>query len=136
MKFNLHNTIIIGMHRVKMYHLNRQVRFVIMTSVFDTPEKINSIYDLKGSTLGRESSEAQRKNNCVLKDKDLLNDGRKLYLGSKKKEFMKQLSRDAKFLADLNIMDYSLLVSMKMICDYFLIKILHVIFVSMDIMEI
>jgi len=42
-----------GMHRVKMYHLRRKIYFVIMSSVFDTYEKIHSIYDLKGSTKGR-----------------------------------------------------------------------------------
>ena len=44
---------IFGMHRVKMYHLRRKVHFVIMGTVFDTPEEIHTIYDLKGSTVGR-----------------------------------------------------------------------------------
>ena len=47
----------IGMHRVKMYHLRRKVHFVIMTSVFDTPEKIHTVYDLKGSLIGESKSE-------------------------------------------------------------------------------
>ena len=38
-----------GMHRVKMYHLRRKLHFVVMASVFDTPEKIHIMYDLKGS---------------------------------------------------------------------------------------
>jgi hypothetical protein len=33
------------------------------------------------------------------------------HLGPKKEEFMKQVTSDAGFLAELNIMDYSLLVS-------------------------
>ena len=101
---------IVGMHRVKMYHLRRQVRFVIMTSVFDTPEKIHTVYDLKGSLVGRQASEKDRANGGVLKDLDLMNDHQKLHLGSKKTAFMTQLKRDAMFLAQLNIMDYSLLV--------------------------
>ena len=101
---------IVGMHRVKMYHLRRQVRFVIMTSVFDTPEKIHTVYDLKGSLVGRQASTKERENGGVLKDLDLVNDGKKLHLGSKKAAFMGQLKRDAMFLAQLNIMDYSLLV--------------------------
>ena len=101
---------IVGMHRVKMYHLRRQVRFVIMTSVFDTPEKIHKVYDLKGSLVGRQASEKDRANGGVLKDMDLVNDSQKLHLGSKKPAFMAQLKRDAMFLAQLNIMDYSLLV--------------------------
>ena len=42
-----------------MYHLQRKVHFVIMTSVFDTPEKIHTVYDLKGSLIG--TAEARRK---------------------------------------------------------------------------
>ena len=101
---------IVGMHRVKMYHLRRQVRFVIMTSVFDTPEKIHTVSDLKGSLVGRQASEKERTGGGVLKDLDLVNDHKKLHLGSKKPAFMAQLKRDAMFLAQLNIMDYSLLV--------------------------
>ena len=51
-----------------MYHLRRKVRFVIMNSIFDTPEKIHIIYDLKGSLLGREATPKERNNGGVLKD--------------------------------------------------------------------
>ena len=34
---------IVGMHRVKMYHLRRQVRFVIMTSVYHFDVTIVSV---------------------------------------------------------------------------------------------
>jgi 1-phosphatidylinositol-4-phosphate 5-kinase len=72
------------MYRVKMYHLRRKVHFVIMASVFDTPEQIHTIYDLKGSLIGREASPEERANGGVLKDMDLITDGRVLYLGEKK----------------------------------------------------
>jgi hypothetical protein len=101
---------ILGMHRVKMYHLRRKVHFVIMESVFDTPQEIHTIYDLKGSLVGRESTKEARAKGCVLKDMDLINDNRKFHLGSKKEDFMTQIEKDAQFLASLNIMDYSLLV--------------------------
>jgi hypothetical protein len=78
--------------------------------VFDTPEKIHRVYDLKGSLIGRQASTKERENGGVLKDLDLVNDGKRLHLGSKKATFMSQLKRDAMFLAQLNIMDYSLLV--------------------------
>ena len=68
------------------------------------------LYDLKGSLVGRQASEKDRANGGVLKDLDLMNDHQKLHLGSKKTAFMTQLKRDAMFLAQLNIMDYSLLV--------------------------
>ena len=58
----------LGMYRVSMYHLRRKVRFVIMNSIFDTPEKIHTIYDLKGSLLGREATKKERNNGGALKD--------------------------------------------------------------------
>lgn len=99
-----------GMHRVNMYHLRRKVHFVIMASVFDTPAKIHTIYDLKGSLTGRAATAEERENGGVLKDNDLLKDQMKFHLGPKKAAFIAQLKKDADFLAHLNIMDYSLLV--------------------------
>lgn len=101
---------ILGMHRVKMYHLRRKVHFVIMASVFDTPQKIHTIYDLKGSTVGRQSTIKEKSSGGVLKDQDLLDDNRKFKFGNKKEKFMEQIKKDADFLATLNIMDYSLLI--------------------------
>lgn len=101
---------IYGMHRVKMYHLNRKVHFVIMGSVFDTPAQINKIYDLKGSLVGRNATAHERESGGVLKDNDLIQDHVKLQLGSKKESFLQQIEKDATFLSELNIMDYSLLV--------------------------
>jgi hypothetical protein len=102
---------IVDMHRVKMYHINRKVHFVIMASVFDTPEKIHTIYDLKGSLIGRKVKDKEREANpgAVLKDINFLEDQVKIKLGPKKDAFIHQLKQDAEFLADLNIMDYSLL---------------------------
>ncbi len=110
---------IFGMHRVKMYHLNRKIHFVIMASVFDTMAVIHQIFDLKGSLVGRSATENERANGGVLKDNDLVNDGVKLHFGSKKESFIQQISRDAHFLATLNIMDYSLLVSRSNISNKF-----------------
>lgn len=98
------------MFRIEMYHLRRKVHFVIMTSVFDSPVKINTIYDLKGSLIGREATAKDRESGGVLKDMDLLHDHRKIHLGPKKAAFLWQLRRDCDFLARNYIMDYSLLV--------------------------
>lgn len=47
----------------------------------------------------------------MLKDNDLMfKDKRKFHLGPKKADFMSQVAKDARFLAKLNIMDYSLLI--------------------------
>jgi 1-phosphatidylinositol-4-phosphate 5-kinase len=101
---------ILGMHRVKMYHLRRKVHFVIMASVFDTPQKIHTIYDLKGSIVGRQSTPKEKSSGGVLKDQDLLDSNRKFKFGDKKEKFMEQIKKDSDFLATLNIMDYSLLI--------------------------
>jgi len=111
---NPHTLIVrfLGMHRIKMYHFRRKVHFVIMTSVFDTPEQIHTIYDLKGSLIGREATLKEKEGGGVLKDLDLLErtaSGDKIKLGEKKKAFLEQLDKDVKFLATLGIMDYSLL---------------------------
>eukprot|EP01035_Chromulina_nebulosa_P018924 gene18924-24731_t len=108
--FYSHDVRILGMYRLKMYHLKRKVHFVIMSSVFDTSEKIHTIYDLKGSLVGRKVTPEERSNGGVLKDVDLIEDKVKFNLGSKKAAFMEQLQKDASFLASLNIMDYSLLI--------------------------
>ena len=104
---------ILAMHRVKMYHLRRKVHFVIMSSVFDTLEEIHSIYDLKGSLIGRNATPKEKASGGVLKDQDLLDGGVKFQFGSKKADFIAQLQSDAYFLASLNIMDYSLLVRLR-----------------------
>eukprot|EP01036_Dinobryon_divergens_P059104 gene59104-78859_t len=80
-----------------------------MGSVFDTPQEIGVIYDLKGSLVGRKATEAERTKGGVLKDLDLVEDGCKMQLGSKREAFLAQIKKDAFFLAQHNIMDYSLL---------------------------
>ena len=60
---------------------------------------------------GRQATAKERAHGGVLKDMDLVIDKVKLNLGVKKATFMVQVEKDATFLAELNIMDYSLLVS-------------------------
>lgn len=80
-------------------------RFVIMNNWFNTSFTPNEVYDLKGSTVGRTNIEGK---GSILKDLDIK---RKLYMRSDLKEkFLEQLEKDAQFLAQHNIMDYSLLV--------------------------
>jgi 1-phosphatidylinositol-4-phosphate 5-kinase len=98
-----------GMYRVKMNHLRRNVHFVIMKSVFNTDKRIDKVWDLKGSLVGRKAKEGE----SVFKDQDLLDEKFKVKIGpEKKKLFMAQLKSDVTFLAKLDIMDYSLLLGM------------------------
>eukprot|EP00475_Leptophrys_vorax_P013767 TRINITY_DN20121_c0_g1_i1.p1 TRINITY_DN20121_c0_g1~~TRINITY_DN20121_c0_g1_i1.p1 ORF type:complete len:256 (-),score=56.59 TRINITY_DN20121_c0_g1_i1:3-770(-) len=76
-------------------------------------KKVHVIYDLKGSTRGRQATEAEKASSktVVLKDKDFLNRGRKLYMDTQSSlTFILQIETDADFLERHQIMDYSLLI--------------------------
>lgn len=98
-----------GMYRVKLYHLRRNVKFVIMNSVYYTDKHLQLFYDLKGSVAGRDAKPGQ----AVLKDNDLrksLPEGA-LALKPEQRKFVKnQIASDCEFLQSMEIMDYSMLV--------------------------
>ncbi|KAG2383268.1 hypothetical protein C9374_004605 [Naegleria lovaniensis] len=100
-----------GMYSIKPKG-GKNVRFVIMNNVFDTTTYVAERYDLKGSTIGREASEKERKRETpVLKDLDFLKREKKLAIGPQMKNvFLHQLQLDAEWLEKMKIMDYSLLV--------------------------
>lgn len=106
------NTILtkfLGMYRVKLYHLRRRVKFVIMNSVFDTDRVLSSFYDLKGSTTGRNAKVGE----SVLKDNDMRKHlpNSRIALTPKVRERLKeQVERDCTFLSSMKIMDYSMLI--------------------------
>lgn len=104
-----------GMHRLKMPHLRRSVHFVVMQSVFASPEgrEVHEMFDLKGSSVGRSASEKERASGpsrCVYKDNDLVDSDTVIKLGPGRREaFLAQIAQDASFLQSMGIMDYSLL---------------------------
>lgn len=104
-----------GMHRLKMPHLRRKIHFVVMQSVFASPDgrEVHEMYDLKGSSVGRSASEAEKArgpSRCVYKDNDLVEAGAAIKLGPGRREaFLAQIRVDAAFLERMGIMDYSLL---------------------------
>jgi hypothetical protein len=106
------NTLIckfLGMYRVKMYHLRRNVKFVIMNSVFDTDKFISSFYDLKGSTTGRDAKPGE----YVKKDNDIRKQLPSAALNfdpTVKERLRHQIMEDCNFLKSMKIMDYSMLV--------------------------
>lgn len=55
-----------------MKSLQSKIHFVIMSSVFDTEKNINVKYDLKGSTIGRLTSEKDCAAGAVQKDLNLM----------------------------------------------------------------
>ena len=105
-----------GLYRVCMPNAdNTRLHFVIMRSVFHTEKKIDRVWDLKGSTVGRKSEVGE----SVAKDLDILEEGKKLRFVNfcEREAFLEQLEVDATFLASLGIMDYSLLLGLHYSCD-------------------
>ena len=101
-----------GLHRVKMAY-GRKIHFVVMNNLFPPHRDIHNMFDLKGSTIGRDFREEDLAQNprATLKDLNWLRRNRHLNFGPMKREvFMAQLRRDVALLQRLKIMDYSLLV--------------------------
>jgi len=98
-----------GMYRVKLYHLRRNVKFVVMNSVFDTDKPLQSFFDLKGSELGREAKPGED----VKKDNDVRDNYPEsaFVLPALIQQRLKlQVARDCNFLNEMKIMDYSMLI--------------------------
>ncbi|PGH12282.1 hypothetical protein AJ80_06796 [Polytolypa hystricis UAMH7299] len=101
-----------GLHRVKIAY-GRKIHFVVMNNLFPPHRDIHQMFDLKGSTIGRDFREEDLESNprATLKDLNWLRRDRHLECGPRKREvFLAQLKRDVALLQRLNIMDYSLLV--------------------------
>ncbi|XP_077169219.1 phosphatidylinositol 5-phosphate 4-kinase type-2 beta [Paroedura picta] len=100
----------LGMYRLTVDGV--ETYMVVTRNVFSHRLNVHRKYDLKGSTVAREASDKEKaKDLPTFKDNDFLNEGQKLHVGEEcKKNFLEKLKRDVEFLAQLKIMDYSLLV--------------------------
>jgi 1-phosphatidylinositol-4-phosphate 5-kinase len=101
-----------GLHRVKLPR-GRKIHFVIMNNLFPPHKDVHETYDLKGSTVGREYPEERAAQNprAVLKDLNWIHRNNTLELGPEKRALLtEQLRRDAEFLKEIKVMDYSLLI--------------------------
>ena len=125
-------TRICGLYEVEFADSSERHTFVVTNSVFpaESASIITERFDLKGSTLGREASEAERitkGTSAVLKDLDLMKEvewvkshqtkneadinGYGLHLGAvAKAALLTQIRKDVQLLVDCQVMDYSLLV--------------------------
>lgn len=82
------------------------VYFVVMENIFLAELQPHEKYDIKGSWVAR-STELRFNSKKLMKDNDF---HRQLIMRPKMKDmFLRQIDSDTKFLRDLNIMDYSLL---------------------------
>ena len=94
---------------MKLYHLRRNVKFVIMNSVYYTDKVLNLFYDLKGSVTGRDA----KPHHEVKKDNDLrrlLPTGALALSPELRSRVRRQIVADCDFMRRMKIMDYSLLV--------------------------
>lgn len=104
-----------GLHRVKIPY-GRKIHFVVMNNLFPPHRDIHQIFDLKGSTVGRDLKEEDlekdpKATRATLKDLNWLRRHKHLEFGPHKKRiFIDQMKRDVALLQNLKIMDYSLLV--------------------------
>ncbi|KAG7356613.1 phosphatidylinositol-4-phosphate 5-kinase [Nitzschia inconspicua] len=99
----------LGMYRVKLYHLRRNVKFVIMNSVYYTDKSLQTFYDLKGSEIGRNAKPGEE----VLKDNDLrkkLPEEAFTFTPELRGRLREQIKSDCEFLRKMQIMDYSMLI--------------------------
>lgn len=106
------NTLItkfLGMYRVKLYHLHRNVKFVVMKSVYDTDKFLHHLFDVKGSTTGRDAnpSDAVKKDNDIRR---VLPDGAFFLESGLRTRLRTQVENDCQWLQSMKIMDYSMLI--------------------------
>mmetsp|Transcript_21751 Transcript_21751/g.43154 ORF Transcript_21751/g.43154 Transcript_21751/m.43154 type:complete len:630 (+) Transcript_21751:3-1892(+) len=105
-----------GLHKVRPHSSRHSKYFLVMSSVFFTDLKLHSIYDLKGSIIGRTAKKSGH-DDPVWKDNDFLEHGIKLKLGKElESKFSEQIKSDTQLLQSMRIMDYSLLVGVHF-CD-------------------
>jgi len=94
------------------------MHFVIMNNVFNSSLKVHLKYDLKGSTYQRQSLDLSKEKtydkfnfNIPMKDLDYKYRNEKIFLLNDEKErICKEIENDSKFLASVNINDYSFLI--------------------------
>lgn len=103
-----------GLHRVKIPY-GRKIHFVVMNNLFPPHRDIHQMFDLKGSTVGRDLKEEDLATNprATLKDLNWLRRDLHLEFDARIRQiFLDQMKRDVALLQRLHIMDYSLLVGM------------------------
>ena len=103
------------LNKIKLHnHNNKDLAFLISNNVFYSPHniRIKHQYDLKGSTQGRRTADAQKLSGDILKDLNFMEDDVRLYVSNngKDKLFYQQIEADAQWFSQHQIMDYSLLI--------------------------
>jgi len=100
--------IFFGFYRIKINRIKKYI--LVMNNVFNTHLGVHEKYDIKGSTINRNSSEEDKIEKRALKDVAFITSNTILHLGDKKSVLTNQIFQDCQFLENLSIMDYSLLI--------------------------
>lgn len=100
----------LGLHRLSADGVETYT--VVTRNVFSQWLTVSCKYDCKGSTDAREATDKEKaKDLPTFEDNDLLKEGQKSHTGEEnKRNFLEKLKRDVEFLAQLKVMDNSLLV--------------------------
>uniref|UniRef100_A0A6B0VAN4 1-phosphatidylinositol-5-phosphate 4-kinase n=2 Tax=Ixodes ricinus TaxID=34613 RepID=A0A6B0VAN4_IXORI len=108
-------TYLVVIRNIFSSYLNVHVKYDLKGYKSTKPRSVlkqgsSSGFLIQGSTVDREASEKEREKNIpTLKDNDLVKDGTKVHVGTDAKErFLEMLTADVNFLAQMNVMDYSL----------------------------
>jgi len=105
---------LLGLYKIKITKPSsvQRISFIVMNNLFYTNRTINRRYDLKGSLIGRVSTEQEREDATIaLKDQDLDIIGDRISLDPETHAFVgAEIKKDVAFLAEHDIMDYSMLV--------------------------
>ncbi|MGH0140432.1 UNVERIFIED_CONTAM: hypothetical protein FKN15_015976 [Acipenser sinensis] len=96
------------------FHTSCDKRYVVKTITSEDVAEMHNILKKyhQGSTVAREASDKEKaKELPTYKDNDFINDSQKIYIDeNNKKMLLEKLKKDVEFLAQLKLMDYSLLV--------------------------
>lgn len=91
---------------------SKEYYYIILRSIFSLNKTIHKKYDLKGSRIDREATEAEKSKDLpTFKDNDFTRDSIKVIVNADKKtDLFDKMRKDVEFLSAQNIMDYSLLI--------------------------
>ncbi|XP_030062218.1 phosphatidylinositol 4-phosphate 5-kinase-like protein 1 [Microcaecilia unicolor] len=100
----------LGVHSIRLPQ-ERKKYFIIMQSVFYPDERIVARYDIKGCQVGRWTEPASEGSQIIVVLKDLNFEGNCICVAQQRAWLIQQMQIDTKFLQDLHVLDYSLLVA-------------------------
>ena len=102
----------LGCYTIKRQREREITVIVLPNALYNPAFPVHTRFDLKGSTIARETSvDARQFLSFSRKDNDFLETHRWLMLGKRQRAtLLRQLRTDAEYLRDLGLMDYSLLV--------------------------